>query len=112
VDRFHVDALPLTEEHLWSARGVYTEPPFSGDALTEVGVLYGRVASAPLAFASVSAGLSVVSERSTTIGLPVQVQAYVRPIPGAGLGVTLFGNVNPVRSFAGVGIALQVGSGS
>jgi len=65
-----------------------------------------------LAIASGSAALRVVSERSTTIGLPVQVQVCVRPIRGAGLDVTLFGNVNPAQPFAGVAVALQLGDGS
>lgn len=36
----HVGASLLTGEHLWSGRWVYTEPILSGDALTEVGVLW------------------------------------------------------------------------
>ena len=88
-----------------------TERFFSGAPLTEVGVLYGRSAPGDFGFASVAAGMGVVQGETTIIGLPVEVQAYLRPLPFAGLGVTLFGNINPEQPFGGLAIALQLGTG-
>jgi hypothetical protein len=45
----------------------------------------------------------------TTIGLPIELQAFVTPLPFAGIGITGLANINPKRAFAGAFLTLQVG---
>ena len=108
---FHVSGSMQINDHLWSGRYVRTEDILGSDILGDLGVLYGRSAPGDFGFASVAAGLGVVQGETTTIGLPVEVQAYLRHLPFAGLGVTLFGNINPEQPFGGLAIALQLGAG-
>ncbi len=108
---FHVSASMQINDHLWTGRFVSTEAILGGDTLGDLGVLYGRSTAGRFGLASGAAGLGIVQGETTTIGLPVEIQAYFRPLPFAGLGVTLFGNVNPAQPFAGVAVALQLGDG-
>jgi hypothetical protein len=82
--------------------------------IRETGLLYGR----PLyergeLFVSVGAGLAAVwqeySSNPPVVGLPVEVQASLRPARWIGIGVKVFGNANGTRSFAGGGIGVQLG---
>ena len=77
----------------------------------EVGVLVG-VATRPAAFhAGIAAGLGIATadQDSSAIALPIEAQLSWRPIPWAGLGARLFGNINRMTNFGGVTVALQVG---
>jgi hypothetical protein len=98
----------------------------------DFGVLYGvRTSGKRLGFVSFAAGLSYVrivrhgqylgsdggwfgtsfyqSKISKTVGLPLEAQAVFKPFSPFGLGLLLYGNVNPVSSFWGVGVSLSVG---
>lgn len=105
----------------------------------DVGFLYGRTADleADWALASMSLGVGIVrsesqrevqssdgcgatvwcfgsdssyrSDTETTIGLPVSAR-FGAHLPFAGLGVQIFGNLNPNQSFAGLVVSVQLGA--
>ncbi len=92
----------------------------STGTMSDVGLLYGRAASAGIAHLSASAGVSVVSHSpcdsddpdcssETGIGLPLAVEAAIRPLPVLGLGLQLFGDISTVGSMGGVFVMAQLG---
>jgi hypothetical protein len=83
------------------------------ESISEYGVLYGRVAKASYGAASVSAGISIVSESPytsfTTVGLPLEAQLIWTPTKVFGIGFKGFTNLNSQKSFAGLLFCLQFG---
>jgi hypothetical protein len=83
------------------------------ESISEYGVLYGRVAKASYGAASVSAGISIVSESPytsfTTVGFPLEAQLIWTPTSVFGIGFKGFANLNPQKSFAGLLFCLQFG---
>ena len=79
--------------------------------MEELGLLVG-VASRPDVFhGGVAAGLGIATADgdSSAIALPFEAQLSWRPIPWAGLGARVFGNINRLDNFGGITVALQVG---
>jgi len=92
-----------------------------GEIYSDVGLLYGRVLSEGSFFASVGAGVAYVEgdytglfgdneELFATIGLPLEVQLFVRPFRFIGVGIYGFANVNPEQSFTGATFSVQIGN--
>jgi hypothetical protein len=106
--------------HLLSARGAGTIAVF-GDELWDLGLLYGRSLVTGVVHASFGAGVGVVGGETresihgdseslpTTVGVPLELQLFLRPLPVIGIGLYGFGNVNREESFAGVSAAIQLG---
>ena len=92
-----------------------------GNSFYDVGLLYGRVLSQGAFFASVGAGVAYVEgtrseffsdseELFATIGLPLEVQLFVRPFRFIGVGIYGFANVNREQNFTGATLSLQIGN--
>ncbi len=98
---------------------------FSQD-VSGLGLLYGRTHHGQAGLASIGVGLALVgSEREPggsaskgpetppptdrTLGVPVEVQLMLRPSGSVGVGLYLFGNLNPEHSFIGVSGSIHVG---
>lgn len=93
------------------------------DGFTDYGLLYGQAtrgaedrhllgAAMGMALVDGCEGGGVFSDcqdLSTVVGLPLEVQAFWRPGKVVGLGVYGFANLNRIRSFAGLTVALHVG---
>ena len=127
----NLNATYQSGRHLLSARSVYTgKSEYNGEALQDYALLYGRAISVDLPrsrftarfTASVAAGVGYVnavvvydeegspiaSEYEDTIGLALETQSFVR-LSVVGVGVYGFANVNPVTSFWGATLSLQLG---
>ncbi|MDI6767679.1 MAG: hypothetical protein QME52_12730 [Bacteroidota bacterium] len=76
-------------------------------------MLYGRAAKATYGAASVSGGISIMSESPntsfTTVGIPLEAQLIWTPISVFGIGFKGFANVNSKKSFGGGLLCLQIG---
>jgi hypothetical protein len=111
--------------------------PSPSEQAWDVGVMYGRIAKSKYGFASISAGLglvggvkrgryldddfqgrygwfAIVIDRYEkidflTLGIPAEIQAFWTPFSKLGIGITLFGNLNPEKSFAGLLVSIQIG---
>jgi hypothetical protein len=106
--------------NLLSARGSGTIAVF-GDPLWDLGLVYGRRLVSGGVHASIGAGVGAVGGETresihgdpeplaTTLGVPIEVQLSLRPVPILGIGLYGFGNVNREESFAGVTVAIQIG---
>lgn len=90
------------------------------DAVWDLGVLYSRSRWTRRGHLSAGVGLAEVGLDPcgeiggctgvvTGVGIPVMVRAMWRPVQGLGLGGYGFGNVNTVRSFAGLALMLTFG---
>jgi hypothetical protein len=83
------------------------------ESISEYGVLYGRVAKASYGAASVSAGISIVSESPytsfTTVGIPFEGQLIWTPTSVFGIGFKGFANLNPRKSFGGLLFCIELG---
>jgi hypothetical protein len=86
----------------------------------DAGLLLGRALRSGYAHASLGAGVAWVGgEREgaageverlpATLGIPLEVQLFVRPLDFMGIGVYGFGDWNRERSFAGVAASIQLG---
>ena len=91
----------------------------------DVGFLYGRTADLEddWALASMSLGVGIVrsaspqegnglsgrSNETFTLGIPLSARLGAQ-LPFAGLGVQIFGNLNPKQSFAGLVVSVQLGA--
>jgi len=112
--------------------------PSPAERVWDVGVMYGRSAKSKYGFVSVSAGLGLVGgvKRGTylgnnlddgygwfvikidryekdnfvTLGFPAEIQAFWTPFSKLGIGITLYGNFNPEKSFAGLMLCIQIGN--
>jgi hypothetical protein len=111
--------------------------PSPSEQAWDVGVMYGRIAKSKYGFASISAGLGLVNgvKRGRyidddfqgrygwfaividryekidflTLGIPAEIQAFWTPFSKLGIGITLYGNFNPEKSFAGLLVSIQIG---
>lgn len=101
-------------EHLFSIRFVHNTIPHFGfgddDAILDLAVLYGRSTRADFGFASVGAGIAFVGGESSSVGFPVQAQLLWTPSSSFGIGLHAFANLNRVRTFAGILLAINFGS--
>jgi len=105
------------------------------ESIWDLGVLYGAITKRRFGFASVVAGLTLVggvkrgafigseggwfghddyeARHFTTVGIPIEAQAFWTPPSSfglsTGLGLELYANLNPVRSYKGVNFCLQFG---
>jgi|GEM_PF-1799835 len=86
------------------------------ELLFDLGVLYSWVRARAPFMISAGAGLGYLrvagnseEEDIDTIGIPLEVKAFFRPVPVLGVGVCGFGNLNLERSFFGVAFCLQAG---
>jgi hypothetical protein len=88
-----------------------------GDSFGEMGLMYGRVVTAGYGHASLSSGLSVVGfdycpndypNTCTTVGIPIVAEAALSA-KVAGLGIQVFGNINPRVPYLGMFIFFALG---
>lgn len=97
--------------------------PFFDERICDTGMLIGVSTLSKYSKVSLSVGLAVAridsmkhafwfisdEKRSTTVGVPVEVQLSITPIPILGLGLTVFANYNNKRSFGGVHAHFLIG---
>jgi len=111
--------------------------PTPNEEAWDVGVMYGRSAKSSYGVVSISAGLGLVGgvkrgsylrsnfqsgygwftivrdeyekNEFLTIGIPAEIQAYWTPFSKLGIGLTLYGNLNPEKPFAGLLVSIQIG---
>ncbi len=111
--------------------------PSPSEQAWDAGVMYGGIAKSKYGFASISAGLGLVcgvkrgryidDNRDDsygwffikidqyekidflTLGIPTEIQAFWTPFSKLGIGVTLYGNLNPEKPFAGLLVSIQIG---
>jgi hypothetical protein len=105
------------------------------ESVWDLGVLYGAISKGGSGFVSASAGLAVVggvkrgaflryegewfghdvyeARHFTTVGIPIEAQAFWTPPHSfglsTGLGLELYANLNPVRSYVGANLCIQFG---
>ena len=87
------------------------------DAVGDLGVLYGRTASARgIGHLAAAAGVAYTlvegcgdPDGCVTFGVPVAVELALTPLEFIGVGAQLFGNVNRESLFGGAAIFLQLG---
>lgn len=118
---------------LLSIRFIYTEEMIFLNLLpkqtvSDIGVLYGRIAKNHYGFASVSGGISCASgvQRGAfqnlsdhsfnydkkpyiTLGIPLESQLFWTPSSFIGIGIYGFANINPEKSFWGGLFCIQLG---
>ncbi|NTW50118.1 MAG: hypothetical protein HGB19_10385 [Chlorobiales bacterium] len=105
-----------------SLRGILTSYPptpwgIFDDNLWEIGALYGVSTKPALFVASVGIGVSVVGggyaregkrkTLSTTVGLPIDAQLFLRVGRFSRVGFCVIGDINSAKSFAGVTFGWQ-----
>ena len=100
----------------FALRGVTIRDPFGegSGSLTDVGLLYGRVAKGRQGHGAIAAGVAYTSACvgdtvCKILGVPVVAEAGYRPTPVLGIGVQAFANLNKQRVFGGVVVFLQLG---
>jgi hypothetical protein len=102
------------------------------ETIWDLGALYGAISKRRFGFVSAAAGLAVVGgvkrgaflrreggwfsirdvyevRHFHTVGMPLEAQAFFTPLPFFGLGLELYANLNPVRSYKGLNFCLQFG---
>lgn len=95
-----------------------TQPEVETSDVIELSGMYGLSYKRPLIFLSASSGLGAVwviqkgpsgRKRVTTVGIPVDFQAFITPLRVLGIGVAISGNINGKQSYAGAFFCLQLG---
>lgn len=89
----------------------------TGEALGELGVLYGRTRSSAWGHYTLAAGLAFTDPGVcnlegcdvSTVGVPLVLDAGFEPTDVLGLGLQLFANVNPEAFYGGLALTLQLG---
>lgn len=99
----------------------------------DVGILYGLIGKGDIGYLSGSVGVAYTqaekctsndsnsddsgdffsscdSTTTNTIGIPLEIQAFLTPFTHVGIGLIGFGNINSQSSFGGVMLALQLGT--
>ncbi len=118
----------LSNAGLFSIRFIYIEQAhtmepvslnnFQIKQIAELSGLYGLSTKTKWFLASLSSGIGIVvgkqksnnEENSfSTIGLPLESQLFLRPLPAVGFGITIFVNVNSKKSYTGILFCLQIG---
>jgi hypothetical protein len=104
---------------LFSLRALSIFRPFSEgpyDRGWEIGVLYGRLFPGLNKHfkISVSGGLAFTGvddkwEMTHTIGVPLEAKVSLAPFRHVGLFITAYVNINPVNTYHGVLIGIQIG---
>ena len=84
------------------------------DRIYELSVLFGFRTFARFGSASLSAGMGsfkghYANKDFFTIGFPINVKVFFTPLKFIGIGLSLYGNINPKRSYSGLSINLQIG---
>ncbi|MBM4166893.1 MAG: hypothetical protein FJ218_08280 [Ignavibacteria bacterium] len=92
--------------------------------ISEYSFLYGKVERSRWGMVSASSGIGFVNgilrgkqkdypqyepNKISTIGIPIDLQAYFTPFPFFGMGINLFSNFNLQKSVFGIAIGIQVG---
>jgi len=86
-----------------------------GPTVGELGILFlGQGSKVP--GSSFATGLAYVTGETvdnfkpfSTVGIPIEVQWFAAPLPFAGIGLYLFGNLNTTESFGGLLLTLKLG---
>ncbi len=95
------------------------------DSAGDVALMYGLMQKNTLGYVSASTGLALATDQQPeiivngvqtqpgsntyTIGLPLELQAFITPVRYVGIGLIGFGDLNTRKSFGGVALALQFG---
>lgn len=87
------------------------------DYAWDLGVLYGRVITPPSSSILISGGIGLsvggvlvkYDDNVTTIGVPIEVQLFLKPTPSFGIGFYGFVNINTQQTFYGVTLCLTIG---
>ena len=89
----------------------------------EVSLLYGLATRSSIWYASAAAGVGVLEgirrgksqgflryekQSFATVGVPLDCQLFVNAFSFIGVGITGFANINPVKSYAGANLCLQI----
>jgi hypothetical protein len=97
-----------------SAFRLFSDAP--SDRVSELGLLYGKAYSIwnKRLYFSASTGLALTRtkegrELRTTIGVRLEARFSFNIFPFAGIGCSLFMNVNPIKTFHGFMINIRVG---
>ena len=86
--------------------------------INEISGMYGLNYHISFLFLSLSTGVGMVwikkgvspSEvTSTTLGLPIDAEIFISPLPMLGIGLKLIGNLNSKSSYRGILICIQLG---
>ena len=109
-------------EFRFNVDGVYDQPALS---MKEIGLLYGRYMFKASGQLSIAAGLGLLNglDRGNqidfheykkleihTLGLSFEGRFFLIFSKYSGIGIVLFGNLNPKKSFVGVMIEIHLGS--
>ncbi len=105
-----------TQHQMLTLRSVGAD--FIGGDFYDAGLLYGLISRNRNGYVSGAAGISAVFFDSsfrkdqdispTTVGIPLEIQAFWTPVPNFGLGIINYANINSQRSFYGAVIAIQL----
>jgi len=91
------------------------------DNFYDLGPLYGMIYKTHDSYISASAGLAYTEVAKTqinqsgpartvrTIGVPLEIQAFMTPYPSMGAGLIGFGDINDKVSLVGVALSVQFG---
>ncbi len=114
-----------SDSRLWTLRSTVATDIFSHNP-GDVALMYGLMKKNTAGYVSVSTGLALADDEQPrittnsgiviqqgsekyTLGLPLELQAFITPVRYVGIGLIGFGDVNAKRSFGGVALALQFG---
>jgi hypothetical protein len=98
------------------------------ETIWDVGALYGLISKRSFGYISISGGVSLVGGKIhgeylgninwintyeqinvITPGIPLEAQIFLTPFRSLGLGVNVFANLNPKKTFGGVLFCIQIG---
>jgi hypothetical protein len=85
------------------------------ETYNELGVLYGRALDGLPLHGALKAGLAFVHACDeggpcrSFVGVPLMVEAAIRPFPIVGVGLQAFGNLNPDTPYGGLLVSLHLG---
>ncbi len=111
----------LTGRNLFSIRCIYSEKlyifGYGGEMERgyDLGVLYGGIAKGKYSFISLSVGIGFVSrvkekEDFFSIGIPIEGQLFLKPLPYLGFGIYPFANPTLKGTFfGGLLLCVQIG---
>jgi hypothetical protein len=90
---------------------------FIGGDYYDVGLLYGLISRNLNGYISGELGIGGVffthdflgrHDNTSTVGMPMEIQAFWTPVPNFGLGLIAYANVNSEHSYYGSVLALQL----
>ena len=106
-----------TGAHQLSIRGTLMADLYD-DAVADLGVLYARAWQSRNWNLALGGGIGYMAtehcpecsgELREAVGVPLMARAVWHPIGALGLGLYGFGNVNTLRSFAGLALTVSIG---